>query len=161
LLMAYQEGLASLEQLRSRMPELRKQHQAVQAELQSLEAVAADQTKYLRLAETLADFRARLRQRAETLDIAEQQRVLRLLVKEVLVGRETITIRHSIRTPNSGPDPNGTPRPLHTPSPPLTAQPGPCYLLRSGRHHSALRCSRQRLSHRPVFHHPGFQPLTY
>jgi len=134
LLMAYQEGLASLEQLRSRMPELRKQHQAVQAELQSLEAVAADQTKYLRLAETLADFRARLRQRAETLDIAEQQRVLRLLVKEVLVGRETITIRHSIRTPNSGPDPNGTPRPLHTPSPPLTAQPGPCYLLRSGRH---------------------------
>ena len=105
LLMAYQEGLASLEQLRSRMPELRKQHQAVQAELQSLEAVAADQTKYLRLAETLADFRARLRQRAETLDMAEQQRVLRLLVKEVRVGRETITIRHSIRTPNSGPDP--------------------------------------------------------
>ncbi len=159
LLMAYQEGLASLEQLRSRMPELRKQHQAVQAELQSLEAVAADQTKYLRLAETLADFRARLRERAETLDMAEQQRVLRLLVKEVLVGRDTITIRHSIRTPNSGPDPNGTPRPSHTFSPPLTPQLGPCYLLRSGRHHSALRGSRQRFPHRPVFHHPGPQPL--
>jgi len=88
LLMAYQEGLASLEQLRSRMPELRKQHQAVQAELQSLETVAADQTKYLRLAETLADFRARLRERAQTLDMAEQQRVLRLLVKEVLEGEK-------------------------------------------------------------------------
>jgi len=137
LLIAYQEGLASLEQLRSRMPELRKQHQAVQAELQSLETVAADQTKYLRLAETLADFRARLRERAETLDMAERQRVLRLLVKEVLVGRETITIRHSIRTPNSGPDPNGTPRPPHSPTAPPTAQPGPCYLLRSGRHQSA------------------------
>lgn len=139
LLMAYQEGLASLEQLRSRMPELRQQHQAVQAELQSLETVAADQTKYLRLAETLADFHARLRERAETLDMAEKQRVLRLLVKEVLVGRETITIRHSIRTPNSGPDPNGSPRRPHTPSPPLAAQPGPCYFLRSGRHRRPLR----------------------
>jgi site-specific DNA recombinase len=148
LLMAYQEGLASLEQLRSRMPELRKQHQAVQAELQSLEAVAADQTKYLRLAETLADFRARLRERAETLDMAEQQRVLRLLVKEVLVGRETITIRHSIRTPNSGPDPNGTPRPPHTPSPPPTAQPGPCYLLRSGRRCTSIRYRRRAVSPR-------------
>jgi site-specific DNA recombinase len=161
LLGAYQEGLASLEQIRCRMPELRKQHQAVQAELQSLVTVAGDQTKYLRLIDTLSDFHARLRAGAESLDMAERQKVLRLLVKEVLVGRETITIRHSIRMPNSGPEPNGTPKPPHAPSPPPTAQPGPCYLLRSGRHHSALRCSRQRLSHRPVFHHPGLQPLTY
>jgi hypothetical protein len=38
LLNAYQEGLVSLEQLRCRMPELRKQQQAAQAELQVLEA---------------------------------------------------------------------------------------------------------------------------
>jgi site-specific DNA recombinase len=36
LLTAYQEGLLSLDQLRCRMPELRKQDEAVQAELQSL-----------------------------------------------------------------------------------------------------------------------------
>jgi len=122
-----------LEQLRCRIPELRKQDQAVQAELQSLETAAGDQTRYLRLVETLADFHARLRTRAETLDMPERQRVLRLLVKEVLVGRETITIRHSIRMPNSAPDPNGTPRPPHAPQHPPTAQPDPCYLLRSGR----------------------------
>ena len=103
LLIAYQEGLASLEQLRCRMPELRKQDQAVQTELQSLETAASDQTKYLRLVETLADFHTRLRARAETLDMAERQKVLRLLVKEILIGRETITIRHSIRMPNSRP----------------------------------------------------------
>ena len=139
LLIAYQEGLASLEQLRCRMPELRKQDQAVQTELQSLETAANDQTKYLRLVETLADFHARLRVRAETLDMAERQKVLRLLVKEILVGRETITIRHSIRMPNSAPDPSGAPRPPHAPETSPTAQPDPCYLLRSGRHHPALR----------------------
>ena len=101
LLIAYQEGLVSLDQLRCRMPELRKQDQAVQTELQSLETAASDQTKYLRLVETLADFHARLRARAETLDMPERQKILRLLVKEILVGRETITIRHSIRMPNS------------------------------------------------------------
>ena len=40
LLNAYQEGLVSLEQLRARMPELRKQQQAMQAERQSLEATS-------------------------------------------------------------------------------------------------------------------------
>lgn len=61
LLIAYQDGLMSLEQLRSRMPELRRQDQAIQAELQSLETAAADQTKYLRLVETLGNFRGRMR----------------------------------------------------------------------------------------------------
>jgi site-specific DNA recombinase len=127
LLIAYQESLVSLEQLRCRMPELRKQDHAIQAELQSLETAAAGQTKHLRLVETLADFRARLRARADTLNVTERQKVLRILVKEVLVGRETVTIRHSIRIPNSGSDPNGTPRPPHAPQQPPTDQPGPCY----------------------------------
>jgi site-specific DNA recombinase len=133
LLIAYQEGLASLEQLRCRMPELRKQDQAVQGELESLETAASDQTKYLRLVETLADFRARLETRREALDVPERQKILRLLVKEVLIGRETITIRHSIRVPDSPPDPSAAPRPPHAPDTPPTAQPDPCYLLRSGR----------------------------
>ncbi|MGA7412221.1 MAG: recombinase family protein [Bryobacteraceae bacterium] len=132
LLIAYQEGLASLEQLRSRMPELRKQDQAIQAELQSLETAANDQTKYLRLVETLDDFHTRLRERAATLNVTERQKVLRLLVKDILVGRETITIQHSIRMPHSEPNPSSAPRPPDsTPTPP-TAPPDPCYLLRSG-----------------------------
>lgn len=134
LLTAYQEGLLSLEQLRCRMPELRKQNEAVQAELQSLETSAGDQARYLRLVETLANFHARLRARADTLDVPEKQKILRLLVKEVLVGRETITIRHSIRIPASGPDPSGAPRPPHEPQQAPTPQPGPGYLLRLGRH---------------------------
>ena len=132
LLIAYQDGLMSLEQLRCRMPELRRQDQAVQAELQSLETAAADQTKYLRLVETLGSFRGRLRARADTLDVLERQKILRLLVKEVLVGRDTITVRHSIRISTPGPDPNLDPRPPHEPQKQPPPDAGPCYLLRSG-----------------------------
>lgn len=139
LLIAYQEGLASLDQLRSRMPELRKQDQAIQAELQSLETAANDQTKYLRLVETLDDFHTRLRERAATLNVTERQKVLRLLVKDILVGRETITIRHSIRMPHSEPNPSSAPRPPDSTHSPPTAPPDPCYLLRSGSNHRPLR----------------------
>src|SRR3954468_13821479 len=110
LISAYQEELVTLPQLRHRMPELRKQAQAVESELQSLEMATLDQAKYLQLAETLATFRSRLRVRAETLDIRERQQILRLLVKEILVDAETITIRHSFAIP-SGPEWNGMPNP--------------------------------------------------
>jgi site-specific DNA recombinase len=104
LLTAYQEELLSLEELRRRMPELRQREQALQAELQSLHTQIADRTAYLRLAETLSAFLGRLRESARTLDVLERQRIVRLLVKEVIVGHDGITIRHSIpsATPPSG-----------------------------------------------------------
>jgi site-specific DNA recombinase len=151
LLTAYQEGLVSLEQLRSRMPELRKKDQAIHAELQSLETASADQTKYLRLAETLSNFNARLRERATTLEVTERQKVLRLLVKEILVGRDTITIRHSIQIQNWRSDSGGAPGPpaSHQPQQQSMAQSDLYYLLRSGSHftnakqHLSARCAGQ------------------
>jgi site-specific DNA recombinase len=106
LLTAYQESLLSLDELRKRIEPLRKQHGAVQAELQAIETAVADQQRYLHLAESLTPFQARLRSRAESVDIGERQRILRLLVKEVIVGSETITIRHCLpMTVNPGPTP--------------------------------------------------------
>ena len=131
LLNAYQEGLVSLGQLRCRMPQLRKQQQAVQTELQSLETVATDPAQCLRLVESLANFRSRLQMRADTLQVTEQQKILRLLVKEILVAKETLTIRHSIRIPTGSSDPSGMPRPPHLAPQPPTPQPDPHYLLRS------------------------------
>jgi len=80
LLTAYQESLITLEELRSRAPELRKQQGANEAELQSLEMAAGDQTRHLRLVETLTELRTRVRARANALAEAERQRVVRLLV---------------------------------------------------------------------------------
>src|SRR5262252_5715124 len=102
LVTAYQEGLVTLLQLRHRMPDLRKQAQAIESELQSLEMAAVDQAQYLQLAQTLAAFCGKLRRRADTLDVRERQQILRLLVKEVLVDTDTITLRHSIPVTQSG-----------------------------------------------------------
>jgi len=79
LLTGYQENLITLEELRCRMPDLRKQQRANEAELQSLEMTAVDPTRNLRLVETLAQFRTRLRARGNVLEVAERQRVVRLL----------------------------------------------------------------------------------
>jgi len=129
LVTAYQEGLVTLLQLRQRMPALQKQTQAVELELQSLKMAAVDEAKYLQLAESLAGFRSKLRVRAEVLDIAVRQQILRLLVKEVLVGGDTITLRHSIPIPQSGPRSNGSPAPSSGDGG-RSLNPG--YLLRSG-----------------------------
>src|SRR5947209_7111463 len=102
LLNAYQEGLLSIEQLRERMPVLRQRQQALRAELQAIADQTNDRAAFLRLAETLTAFLARLRSAAETLSVTERQRIVRLLVKDVLVGEDTITICHSIPIP-SGP----------------------------------------------------------
>ncbi len=99
LLTAYQEDLLSLAELRRRMPALRQRELALQAEVESLSAQFSDQAAYLRLAETLTAFLGRMRENVHTLDIAERQRIVRLLVKEVVVASDSITIRHSIPTP--------------------------------------------------------------
>jgi len=113
LLTAYQEGLLSLEQLRERMPALRHRQQTLSAELQAITDQTNDRVAFLRLAETLTAFLARLRSAAETLSVIERQKIVRLLVKDVLVGEDIITIRHSVPIPsgllqNGGSDdPNG------------------------------------------------------
>ncbi len=96
LLTAYQEDLLSLEELRRRMPELRRREQRLQTDVHSLSAQLANQAAYLRLAQTLSEFLARLRAQVQTLDVHERQRIVQLLVKEVVVGEDRITIRHSI-----------------------------------------------------------------
>src|SRR6266487_1061247 len=148
LITAYQEGLVTLAQLRQRMPALQKQAQAVGSELQSLEMAAVDQAKYLQLAESLGGFRTKLRVRADTLDVAVRQQILRLVVKEVLVGTDTITLRHSIPIPSGS---NGSPGP---PSDVTGSRPNPGYLLRSGSRFCPLRGSYLRLRPLPFLGHP-------
>jgi site-specific DNA recombinase len=96
LLTAYQEELLSLDELRRRMPELRRREQSLQAELEALQTQVADQNAYLRLAQTLSTFLDSLHANVPTLNVHDRQRITRLLIKEVVVGRDRITIRHSI-----------------------------------------------------------------
>ena len=135
LVTAYQESLISLEELRGRMPELRRREKTLQAEVKSIADQTSDRAAYLRLTETLSTFMARLRASVQTLDMAERQRIVRLLVKEVLVGDDTITIRHSIPIPagpsSGGETGAGSERP--------TASSRESSLLRKGSKHTTLR----------------------
>jgi site-specific DNA recombinase len=130
LLSAYQEALMSIEQLRERMPTLRQREQSIRAELQAITDQANDRATFLRLAETLTAFLARLHGAADTLSINERQRIVRLVVKEVLIGEDTITIRHSIPVLQGLP-PGGC-------LPPIKTGAAPNYLLCKGRDYPAL-----------------------
>jgi len=146
LLTAYQEELLSLEQLRERMPMLRQRQQTLRAELQAIADQANDRAAFLRLAETLTAFLTRLRSAAETLSVIERQKIVRLLVKEIVVGEDAITIRHSIPIPVA-PTQNGA----------SAAPGGQNYLLCKGSGDSALRSSRRLVPNLHLFHDTGCQ----
>ena len=149
LLTAYQEELLSLEQLRERMPMLRQRQQALRAELQAITDQANDRAAFLRLAETLTAFLTRLRSASESLSVMERQKIVRLLVKEILVGEDTITIRHSIPIPSAPPQNGGS-----------EALNGQHYLLCKGRERTALRRALIYRTHQSILHHTGLQECS-
>ena len=148
LLSAYQEALMSIEQLRERMPALRQREQALRAELQAIADQANDQAALLRLAETLTAFLERLHDAADTLSITERQRIVRLVVKDVLIGDDTITIRHSIPV-LLGPPQGGSLPPSQTA--------GPNYLLCKGSEWTPLWSAFDAWADQSVLHHPSIQ----
>jgi len=135
VLTAYQEDLLSLEQLRERMPPLRQRERALRTELQSIAEQTQERTAYLRLAETLSAFLSRLREAADTLDIVERQRLVRLVIKEVLVGDDTIVLRHCIPVPSGPPNGSTSPQSGHSDGPGNDRS----YLLRTGSEFAAAQ----------------------
>jgi site-specific DNA recombinase len=120
------------------MPELRKREQAIGVELSAIQSQLVDRAGYLRLAETITSFLARLRATAKTLDVSERQRIVRLLVKEILVSNDAIVIRHSIPALTGSPAAGGPTSPLKGG---YSSVGDPSYLLRTGRKLAAA-CQR-------------------
>jgi site-specific DNA recombinase len=149
LLDAYQEGLIRLEELRKRMPGLRKRQEVLKAELNSLGFAAASHQGFLRLAENMEEFLGRLRRTADSMSVSDRQKIVRLVIKEIIVDPETIKIKHSIPvseiSPGAGPEK----------SPEL-----PSYLLRSWRHYSSLRNTFACRVRDAIFHVSRVQPLA-
>jgi site-specific DNA recombinase len=143
LLYAYQEELLSLPELRQRIPALKRREAALNSELQNLEAQHIDRQQLLEIAENMENLISQLRQNAKQLDVKERQRILRTVVKEILIGKDTIKIRHSIpiSKPSTGPKNQG-------------------YLLRWRRHNATLWRTRDWVNHLAVLlQYPRLQPL--
>jgi site-specific DNA recombinase len=135
---AYSEQLITIDELRARMPHLRARETSLRGQIDALDAQLADRDAYLKLADDLEGFLAQLRGSAATATVEERQRVLRLLVKDILVGPEKITIRHRIPTRADG---SGARQ--RDPRPDTEGDHRPGYLLRWGRD---LPADRQRVS---------------
>jgi len=105
LLVAYEEELLSLDELRRRLPELRCRESVVHGAIESMDLRLADEAACLKLAETFDRFRARLQQAAATASVLDRQQIVRLVVREVLVDTDAVIIRHTI----PGLDPGGRP----------------------------------------------------
>jgi len=136
---AFQEQLITIDELRSRMPDLRARETNLRGQLDALDAQLADQEAYLKLADDLEGFLTRLRASTSGASVPERQRILRLLVKDVLVGPEKITIRHRIpireRTSHSNQE--------HQ-TPATEGDQSASCPLRWGRDHTALRYAGER-----------------
>ena len=130
---AYSEQLITIDELRARMPHLRARETSLRGQLDALDAQAADRDAYLTLAGDLEGFLAQLRGNAATATVEDRQRVLRLLVKDILIGPEKITIRHRIP---ARPGSSGTRQ--RDPEPDTEGDHRPGSHLRWGRDHAAL-----------------------
>ena len=142
---AYSEQLVTIDELRARMPHLRARETGLRSQLDALDAQAADRDAYLKLADDLEGFLAQLRGNAATATVEDRQRVLRLLVKDILIGPERITIRHRIP---ARPGSSGARR--RDPGPDTEGDHRRDYLLRWGRGPMPPAASRRPRSRPPL-----------
>ena len=131
---AFSEQLITIDELRARIPHLRARETSLRSQIDALDAQTADRDAYLTLAGDLEGFLAQLRGNAATATVEDRQRVLRLLIKDILIGPEKITIRHRIPAPAGG-----TGARQRDPGPDTEGDHRRGYLLRWGRDHTALR----------------------
>ncbi len=96
LIDAYQEGLMDLGDLRYRVPELKRRQLALKNELESLNLQTVEQSRLAEMKVSMERFTQELKNSAQTLDVQQKQRIARLLVREVVVDLDSVTIHHSI-----------------------------------------------------------------
>jgi len=101
LLDAYQEDLIQLKDLRRRMPELRKREKTLKEEINYIESDLIGHESFLKLADNMGSFLDKLRGSADTMNVLERQKVLRLVVKEILIDDDKVRVMHSIPLPRS------------------------------------------------------------
>ena len=78
------------------MPELKERQSAQKRELESLNLQSIEHNRLVEMNASIAKSTEQLRSSAQQLDVEQKQRIVRLLVREVVVGADSITIHHGI-----------------------------------------------------------------
>jgi hypothetical protein len=97
LLDAYQAGnCLTIDELRPRMEKIKKRIGELEIDLNSITTWEKDFEKNIDFKATLEYLEKRLITSSEDLSITDKQKVVRLLIEEVVIGKDSIKIRHCI-----------------------------------------------------------------
>jgi site-specific DNA recombinase len=96
LLDAYQAEIIESDELETRRQALNQQRQVLEQRLSELEQLAQQQARQDALASDVAEFCENIKSVLQSPTPEEQQQVLRLVVVNILVGKEQLTIKHII-----------------------------------------------------------------
>jgi site-specific DNA recombinase len=96
LLDAYQEELIDLDALRARMRQLKSKRGELDHAIRQAELESSTKHDYLKLADDVGQFTAKLRGGSPLLALEDRHRVLRALVREVVVDVDRVVVRHCI-----------------------------------------------------------------
>src|SRR5262249_4566688 len=88
--------LMELGELRQRVPELKKRQVALEKELDTLNMQALEHNRLADINPSIESFLQQMKASAQGLTIEQKQKIVRLLVKDVVIGIDNITINHSI-----------------------------------------------------------------
>jgi len=96
LLDAYQRGAMSVQELQARRERLDAAMHAARMRREDLAGQQMESDRISRIAADVAAFASTLRDGLDTLDFAERQRLVRLLLERVIVTGDKLTIEHAI-----------------------------------------------------------------
>jgi site-specific DNA recombinase len=107
LLDAYQEELMGLEDLRRRVPELRRRQAALEKELRGVRLQAIENSRLIALGASMEHFLTKLKKSAQSLDVHSRQKIIRLIIKQIIVGEDTLKIEHCLPITSAPEDGSG------------------------------------------------------
>ena len=96
LLTAYQAELITIDELRLRVSNLRKRQVSLKTELESQNIKLEENNQLIESKSSVEGFLQLLEQRVTSVDILDRQKIIKLLIKDILISEKMITINHSI-----------------------------------------------------------------
>ena len=101
LLDAYQSECIGLGELKTRMSDIKKEKNAIVKELAGMDA-GLSKGQLLELSEAIRHFSNHLRNTENHLNFEEKRKIIRMLIQEIQIGKEDITINHIIPVKDFG-----------------------------------------------------------
>lgn len=101
LLDAYQNGCIELKELKNRMCNLKKEMNNIRREI-TKENLGLNATQLLELNEAVKFFSVHLRESKNNLSLDEKKKLMKMLVREIQIGKEDITVDHILPIDENG-----------------------------------------------------------